>query len=48
MPKTLLFPLAQMALSLGASVVYAFAKDWKHAAYWLLGCLISGCVSLLK
>jgi hypothetical protein len=31
-PKIL--PTAMVVLSLGAAIVYALAKDWKHAIYW--------------
>lgn len=33
---TRLLPYAMIALSVGAAVGYALARDWRHAAYWLL------------
>lgn len=36
---------ANMALSLGASIGYAFAKDPRHAIYWASAFVLTGSVT---
>ena len=40
-----LFPTAIVLLSLGASVVYALARDWRLALYFLAGAVITACAA---
>jgi hypothetical protein len=38
---TLYLPIANIALSLGAAVIYAVSQDWRHALYWACAGLIA-------
>ena len=44
---TLIFPILQIFLCLGAALVYALALDWKHALYWFAAGLVTVAVILL-
>lgn len=44
---TLFFPIAQIFLSIGGAIVYAYTGDWKHAMYWLAAAVLTGSVTLL-
>lgn len=41
------FPIAQIFLSIGAAIVYAYTGDWKHATYWLAAAVLTGTVTSL-
>ena len=41
MTVTLYFPIANIALALGASLTYAAARDYRHAAYWFFAACIA-------
>lgn len=41
----LLLPIAQIFLSAGAAVVYAYFGDWKHATYWAAAAVLTGAVT---
>lgn len=45
MSATSFLPLANLALCLGAAVVYAAFADWKHAIYWAACAVIAGAVT---
>jgi hypothetical protein len=42
----LLLPLANIGLALGASLVYAAARDYRHAAYWFFVACIAVSVTV--
>lgn len=44
---TLLFPILQIAMSIGAGAVYAWVGDWKHATYWFAAAVLTFSVTLL-
>lgn len=39
------FPIALIALDLGAGGVYALALDWRRAVYWLAAATLTACVT---
>jgi hypothetical protein len=41
----LIFPSVLIALQLGAAVVYACQKDWRHVLYWLGACVVVAAVT---
>lgn len=43
----LLFPIAQLVMSLGAACVYAYLGDWRHAIYWFAAAVLTGAVTSL-
>lgn len=42
-----LLPFTMVALSLGAAAVYALAKDWRRAAYWMFAAGLTTTVTVL-
>ncbi len=40
-----IFPVALIALNLGATVVYAACRDYKMALYWLFAAGLNICVT---
>ena len=43
----LVFPLLQMAMALGAAIVYAYLGEWRHAIYWVAAAVLTGAVTSL-
>lgn len=41
----LFLPIAQLVLSIGAGIVYAYVGDWKHAIYWFAAAVLTGAVT---
>jgi hypothetical protein len=37
--------IVMVFLSIGAAIGYAFAKDWRHAAYWMASAVLISCVT---
>lgn len=44
---TLIFPIAQIVLSVLAAIVYAYTGYWRHAAYWLAAAVLTTSVTTL-
>lgn len=40
-----IFPIALIALDVGAAVVYAFQKDFKMSLYWIAAAVLNCCVT---
>lgn len=40
-----IFPVAQITMCVGAAVVYAYQKDWRHAIYWAAAAIITTVVT---
>lgn len=45
MQKKYIFPLILILLDLGASVVYAYGKDYKMSVYWIAAAVLNICVT---
>lgn len=45
MTKVYIFPIVLIVLDVGASLVYAFNKDYKMAVYWLAAAILNVCVT---
>ncbi len=37
--------VTMIVLSVGASIGYAAARDWRHAIYWILAAGLTACVT---
>jgi hypothetical protein len=42
----LIFPITIISLDLGASIVYLFLKDYRHAFYWAFAAGLTICVTI--
>ena len=42
---TVAFPIALIALDIGAAAVYAAGADWRRATYWVAAAVLTGCVT---
>jgi hypothetical protein len=42
---TLVFPIALIVLDIAASVVYAFAGDWRHCIYWAAAAVLTASIT---
>lgn len=40
-----IFPVALIALDLGAALVYAISKDFKMSFYWIAAAVLNCCVT---
>lgn len=45
MSKVYIFPMVLICLDVGASLVYAFNKDYKMAIYWFAAAILNVCVT---
>ena len=43
-----MLPMTMIVLSVLASVVYLYHKDYKHAVYWMAGAVLNITVVLMK
>ena len=39
------FPTVLIALNIGAAIVYAIARDWRRAIYWIAAAVLTACVT---
>jgi hypothetical protein len=40
-----MFPIALIALDLGAAIAYAIGMDWRRAIYWTAAAVLTSCVT---
>lgn len=45
MKSTYIFPIAMIALDIGAAIMYVVNKDYKKAVYWVAAAVLNAAVT---